>query len=110
MLEDRADDFLALLVQLRETLGNVRYRRLRSRFFWRHRDDDCVPHLAVGDPLAWSGREIGTGYVFAAVLVSNPGATNPGATTGCRKGIMARNLGPSCSMGWVCSRWRVARK
>jgi len=25
-------------------------------------------------------------------------------------GIMARSLGPSCSMGFCCSRWRVARK
>src|SRR5437660_11424977 len=45
-------------------------------------------------------------YFFeAAALLSSPGAT-----TGWRKGIIARSLGPSCSMGFCCSRWRVARK
>src|SRR6266436_5214319 len=41
----------------------------------------------------------------AAALVARPGAT-----TGWRKGIMARSLGPNCSTGWFCSRCRVARK
>src|SRR5260370_13657903 len=35
---------------------------------------------------------------------------SPGAMMGWRKGIIARSLGPNCSMGRVCSRCRVARK
>src|SRR5260370_38302135 len=35
---------------------------------------------------------------------------SPGAMMGWRKGIMARSLGPDCSMGGVCSRCRVPRK
>src|SRR6266852_2765038 len=37
-------------------------------------------------------------------------AASPGATIGCRNGIMARRPGPSCSMAFCCSALRLARK
>src|SRR5437660_8886660 len=68
--------------------------------------EDCLnPRLCQPLPLREQGFTAGApNYYFlvAAALISSPGAT-----TGWRNGIIARSLGPSCSTGCCCSRWRV---
>src|ERR1700722_4452300 len=92
-------------------------RARRVRLFWRHIGRTYQLGWAVGDPLVTETPNIFAWFQLfvAAVLLSvtgdaDPGATSPGAITGCKQGIMARSRGPSCSMGCVCSCFRVARK
>src|ERR1700746_606552 len=87
------------------------YKKRSSRF-------GCLPELSRKSKRAAAGlplrrkREQGsrTPHEFAYLSEVADFTFRPGATTGCKKGIMARRPGPSCSIECCCSALRLARK
>src|SRR5213082_1287547 len=67
--------------------------------------EDCLNH-PLCQPVALRGQGFAAESLSGYFLVATALISSPGATTGWRNGIMARSLGPSCSTGCCCSRWR----
>src|SRR6202171_1954649 len=110
VLEDRPDNFLALDAELIDALNEIRSGCLRRGLFAFHHargllNSSRVSTIAGAVNKRCASKLFEVYFFDAAALFSSPGAI-----TGCRNGIMARSLGPSCSMAFCCSRWRVARK
>jgi hypothetical protein len=75
-------------------------------------DDNFAFILNCGDATGGEKSRAGKSACAARSYLSEVAVftLRPGATMGCRNGIMARRPGPSCSMECCCSALRLARK
>src|SRR5690242_20449755 len=110
MLENWPDDFLPLDAKLLDAFAQVHRRSWGRTILAFHQARGLPKSHAVSTDCSAGTRLFATKSLNDYFLVAAALISSPGATTGWRNGIMARSLGPSCSTGCCCSRWRVARK